>query len=138
MVFFKDNPPSGAAGLLKRKPMQLSRSSGSGSKSSPGSSSGSTLPNQSVPFNQFLSRVVAHESLPRIILQPNPHPPGTSGPAYMFGNIGKVFLWLEYFAREGQKIGDPLACIYLKEAFPTCHDVNVITRDNLDVCIGEW
>jgi hypothetical protein len=136
MVFFKDNPPN-AGGLLKRKAMQLPRPT-VGGKSAPGNGGSSSVPPaHSVPFSQFVSKVVAHESLPRIILQPTPFPAGSSGPAYMFANIGKVLLWLEFFARsEGQRIGDPLACIYMKDAYPTCHDVNVITRDNLDVCVG--
>ncbi|KAI9032176.1 WD40-repeat-containing domain protein [Hyaloraphidium curvatum] len=139
MVFFKDSPPS----LQRRKPLQLGRPGSSGGKT--GSSSGTpsggasaTPPANSVPFSQFVSKVVAHEALPRLILQPTPSPAASAvPPTYLFANIGKVILWLDFVARsEGQRIGDPLACIYMKEAYPTCHDVNVITRDNLDICVG--
>lgn len=124
ILFLKDTPS--AAGLKKRS-LPLSRSS---LKSS--SSLSPIPPANSVPFSNWVNKIVAHESLSRLILQPSPMPA-----TYMFANVGKVFLWLDFFGREGARVSDPLACIYMKEAFASCHDVNVITRDNLDVCVGK-
>ncbi|KAI8851876.1 hypothetical protein BC829DRAFT_99262 [Chytridium lagenaria] len=51
---------------------------------------------------------------------------------YMFYNSGKAFVWADYHS----KFRDPLSCIHFKDAFITCHDANVLTRDNLDTVIG--
>ncbi|KAJ3090422.1 WD repeat-containing protein 61 [Physocladia obscura] len=36
----------------------------------------------------------------------------------------------------GNSFGPALSCLQLKEAFVTCHDVNLLTRDNMDTVLG--
>ncbi|KAJ3331572.1 hypothetical protein HDU76_002796 [Blyttiomyces sp. JEL0837] len=83
-------------------------------------------PSISKPSSSFVHRIVAHENLARFLTY---RPAETS---YIFCNVGKSFIWADYFCQTKEA----LSCIHMKEAFVTCHDVNLLTRDNMDTVMG--
>jgi hypothetical protein len=51
---------------------------------------------------------------------------------YIFFNVGKALVWSDYL----WKTENPLSVLYMKDAFVTCHDVNLLTRDTMTAIIG--
>ncbi|KAI9329389.1 hypothetical protein DFJ73DRAFT_964275 [Zopfochytrium polystomum] len=78
------------------------------------------------PTSTFVSKIVAHEQLAKFLTY---RPAETS---YVFFNIGRSFIWADYFFQTKE----PLTAIHFKEAYITCHDVNLLTRDNMDTVLG--
>lgn len=76
--------------------------------------------------SSFVSQIVPHSSLARFLTY---RPAETS---YLFFNIGRSFIWADYSCQ----IKDPLSIIHFKDAYVTCHDVNRLTRENLDTVMG--
>ncbi|KAG0349031.1 hypothetical protein BG004_002559 [Podila humilis] len=76
----------------------------------------------------FMAKITTHENLARIIAN------RAGEDVYVFWNTGRTFTWSDI----GQKANEPLSHILFTKAFPTYHDVNVLTRscDSLDVIIG--
>ncbi|KAJ3187628.1 hypothetical protein HK101_009284 [Irineochytrium annulatum] len=74
----------------------------------------------------FVNRIVAHEQLAKFLMYKPPEQ------TYVFFNVGRSFMWADYHC----KAKDPLSSIHFKDAFVTCHDVNLLTRENLDTVIG--
>ncbi|ORY96869.1 WD40-repeat-containing domain protein [Syncephalastrum racemosum] len=78
--------------------------------------------------SSFVLRILIHDHLPKILAS------RTIEDAYMFFNMGLSFVWMDAH----QKIKEPLSRIVFTRAYPTCHDVNILTRsaEHLDVIIG--
>ncbi|KAF9278024.1 hypothetical protein BGZ74_003202 [Mortierella antarctica] len=76
----------------------------------------------------FMAKITTHENLARILAN------RVGEDVYVFWNTGRTFTWSDL----GQKPNEPLSHISFTKAFPTYHDVNVLTRscDSLDVIIG--
>ncbi|KAF9435391.1 hypothetical protein BGZ76_006398, partial [Entomortierella beljakovae] len=76
----------------------------------------------------FVSKITTHENLAKILAN------RIGEDVYLFWNTGRTFAWSDM----GQKPNEPLSQIAFSKAFPTSHDVNVLTRscDSLDVIIG--
>ncbi|KAF9585457.1 hypothetical protein BGW38_002320, partial [Lunasporangiospora selenospora] len=76
----------------------------------------------------FVAKITTHESLAKILAN------RVHEDVYFFWNTGRTFTWSEM----NQKPNEPLSHISFSKAFPTSHDVNVLTRscDHLDVIIG--
>ncbi|KAI9231070.1 MAG: WD40-repeat-containing domain protein [Podila humilis] len=76
----------------------------------------------------FMAKITTHENLARILAN------RVGEDVYVFWNTGRTFTWSDL----GQKSNEPLSHISFTKAFPTYHDVNVLTRscDSLDVIIG--
>ncbi|KAF9421922.1 hypothetical protein BGZ94_008718 [Podila epigama] len=76
----------------------------------------------------FVSKITTHENLAKIIAN------RVNEDVYLFWNTGRTFTWSDV----GQKPNEPLSHITFTKAFPTSHDVNILTRscDHLDVIIG--
>ncbi|KAI9208329.1 catabolite repressor protein [Polychytrium aggregatum] len=85
-----------------------------------------TKPTSNKTVANFISKILVHDQLARIL---------TSRPAdvtYLFYNIGRSLLWMDYMRQPK----DPLSMIEFKDAFITCHDINPLTRDTMDVVMG--
>ncbi|RKO84565.1 hypothetical protein BDK51DRAFT_30478, partial [Blyttiomyces helicus] len=80
----------------------------------------------SKPSSSFVAKISAHEQLAKLLA----YRPAEN--TYMFFNVGKAFIWADFKPVAKQT----LSCIHFKEAFVTCHDVNMLTRDNMDSVIG--
>ncbi|KAJ3300727.1 hypothetical protein HK104_006025 [Borealophlyctis nickersoniae] len=76
--------------------------------------------------SSFVSKIVAHDQLAKLLTY------RAAETTYMFCNVGKQFIWADYM----RKPQDPLSCIHFKDAYVTCHDVNLMTRESLDAVIG--
>ncbi|KAI8067151.1 WD40-repeat-containing domain protein [Gongronella butleri] len=78
--------------------------------------------------SSFVLKIVIHDRLASILAN------RTIDDGFLFFNVGTSFLWMD--ARGKPK--DPLSRIVFSKAFPTCHDVNTVTKTNehLDVIIG--
>ncbi|TPX32091.1 hypothetical protein SmJEL517_g04754 [Synchytrium microbalum] len=74
----------------------------------------------------FVAKIVAHEQLARALANRGVET------TYMFYNVGKAFVWQDY----SRHPPDALSKIFFKDAFVTCHDINLLTRDTMDVVIG--
>ncbi|KAG0041111.1 hypothetical protein BGZ83_002332 [Gryganskiella cystojenkinii] len=76
----------------------------------------------------FVAKITTHENLAKILAN------RVHEDVYLFWNTGRTFTWSDL----GQKPNEPLSHISFTKAFPTSHDVNVVTRscDHLDVIIG--
>ncbi|ORZ14277.1 WD40-repeat-containing domain protein [Lobosporangium transversale] len=76
----------------------------------------------------FVTKITTHENLAKILAN------RAGEDVYLFWNTGKTFTWSDL----GQKPNEPLSHILFSKAFPSSHDVNVLTRscDHLDVIIG--
>ncbi|TPX45366.1 hypothetical protein SeMB42_g04028, partial [Synchytrium endobioticum] len=80
----------------------------------------------SKPGSVFVAKIVAHEQLARALANRGVET------TYMFYNVGRAFVWQEYLRHPP----DALSKIFFKDAFVTCHDINMLTRDTMDVVIG--
>ncbi|KAI8815309.1 WD40-repeat-containing domain protein [Cladochytrium replicatum] len=74
----------------------------------------------------FVSRIMAHEQLAKILAW------RSAETTYIFYNVGRAFVWADY----NRKPKEPLSYIVFKEAYVNCHDVNMLTRENMDTIIG--
>ncbi|KAF9109852.1 hypothetical protein BGX27_007118 [Mortierella sp. AM989] len=76
----------------------------------------------------FVAKITTHENLAKILAN------RVGEDVYLFWNTGRTFTWSDL----GQKPNEPLSHILFSKAFPTSHDVNILTRscDSLDVIIG--
>ncbi|KAF9129017.1 hypothetical protein BGW39_004545 [Mortierella sp. 14UC] len=76
----------------------------------------------------FVSKIATNENLAKILAN------RMNEDVYIFWNTGRTFTW----SNLNQKPNEPLSHITFSKAFPTSHDVNVLTRscDHLDVIIG--
>ncbi|KAF9383738.1 hypothetical protein BGX21_001508, partial [Mortierella sp. AD011] len=76
----------------------------------------------------FVAKITTNENLSKILAN------RVNEDVYVFWNIGRTFSWSDL----GQKPNEPLSHISFTKAFPTAHDVNILTRscDHLDVIIG--
>ncbi|KAF9911202.1 hypothetical protein EC991_004426 [Linnemannia zychae] len=76
----------------------------------------------------FVSKITTNENLAKILAS------RMNEDVYIFWNTGRTFTWSDL----NQKPNEPLSHITFSKAFPTSHDVNVLTRscDHLDVIIG--
>ncbi|KAF9183720.1 hypothetical protein BGZ50_004106 [Haplosporangium sp. Z 11] len=76
----------------------------------------------------FVAKITTHDNLAKILAN------RVNEDVYLFWNTGRTFTWSDL----GQKPNEPLSHISFTKAFPTTHDVNVLTRscDHLDVIIG--
>ncbi|KAK3815661.1 MAG: WD40-repeat-containing domain protein, partial [Linnemannia gamsii] len=75
----------------------------------------------------FVAKITTNENLAKILAS------RVNEDVYLFWNTGRTFTWSDL----GQK-PNPLSHISFSKAFPTAHDVNILTRscDHLDVIIG--
>ncbi|RUP50935.1 hypothetical protein BC936DRAFT_137061 [Jimgerdemannia flammicorona] len=78
--------------------------------------------------SSFVQKIVTNENLAKILSQ------RTSEDTYLFYNVGRCFVWMDATS----KPKEPLSRIVFAKAYPTSHDVNLLTRgcDHLDVIIG--
>lgn len=100
-----------------------------------GSGTGSNPKKRQKPKNNitktnssFVSRITTHENLTKILAN-------VSGEdTYIFSNIGRTFCWTDLI----NSPKEPLSRVAFAKAYPTCHDVNQLTRGvgHLDVIIG--
>ncbi|KAG0242922.1 hypothetical protein BGW41_003322 [Actinomortierella wolfii] len=76
----------------------------------------------------FVAKITTNENLAKILAN------RVNEDVYLFWNTGRTFTWSDL----GQKPNEPLSHISFSKAFPTSHDVNLLTRscDHLDVIIG--
>ncbi|KAF9112698.1 hypothetical protein BGX27_002919 [Mortierella sp. AM989] len=76
----------------------------------------------------FVAKITTNEHLSKILAN------RVNEDVYVFWNTGRTFSWSDL----GQKPNEPLSHISFSKAFPTTHDVNILTRscDHLDVIIG--
>ncbi|KAF9900772.1 hypothetical protein EC991_006897 [Linnemannia zychae] len=76
----------------------------------------------------FVAKITTNENLAKILAN------RVNEDVYLFWNTGRTFTWSDL----GQKPNEPLSHISFTKAFPTAHDVNILTRscDHLDVIIG--
>ncbi|KAG0305393.1 hypothetical protein BGZ98_004195 [Dissophora globulifera] len=76
----------------------------------------------------FVAKIATHENLAKILAN------RVGEDVYLFWNTGRTFTW----SNMDQKPNEPLSHISFTKAFPTSHDVNVLTRSSvhLDVIIG--
>lgn len=129
--------PSGFRSL-SRANSHYSQDEGSQSPSAAGSSAGfSSLfggkrkkPKNNIAKTNstFVSKITTNENLAKILAN------RMNEDVYIFWNTGRTFTWSDL----NQKPNEPLSHITFSKAFPTSHDVNVLTRscDHLDVIIG--
>jgi len=87
-------------------------------------------PQKSVVKESFVLKIVANENLAKILTSKINKP----NSEYLFFSIGLSFFLVDYNSTPKTT----LSCICFKEAFPVCHDVNLITKDisSIDVVIG--
>ncbi|CAO3624236.1 unnamed protein product [Cunninghamella echinulata] len=78
--------------------------------------------------SSFVLKMIIHERLAHILA--NRH----IDDSYIFFNIGTSFVWMD----SKGKPKEPLSRIVFTKAYPTCHDINTLTKCNehLDVIIG--
>ncbi|OAD75208.1 hypothetical protein PHYBLDRAFT_26020, partial [Phycomyces blakesleeanus NRRL 1555(-)] len=78
--------------------------------------------------SSFVSRIVLHDQLSKIMTTK------AIDDEFLFYNVGASFIWED----ANGKIKKPLSRIVFSKDYPTCHDVNPVTRSNhqLDVMIG--
>ncbi|KAI8344804.1 WD40-repeat-containing domain protein [Chlamydoabsidia padenii] len=78
--------------------------------------------------SSFVLRMIIHDRLTQVLAN------RTMDDSFVFFNVGTSFLWMD--AKGNPK--DPLSRIVFTKAYPTCHDVNLVTRssEHLDVIIG--
>ncbi|KAF9099160.1 hypothetical protein BGX29_007275 [Mortierella sp. GBA35] len=76
----------------------------------------------------FVSKITTNDNLAKILAN------RMNEDVYLFWNTGRTFTWSDL----SQKPNEPLSHITFSKAFPTSHDVNILTRscDHLDVIIG--
>ncbi|KAF9928290.1 hypothetical protein FBU30_002512 [Linnemannia zychae] len=76
----------------------------------------------------FVAKITTNENLAKILAN------RMNEDVYLFWNTGRTFTWSDL----NQKPNEPLSHITFTKAFPTSHDVNILTRscDHLDVIIG--
>ncbi|KAH7059349.1 WD40-repeat-containing domain protein [Linnemannia elongata] len=128
--------PSGFRSL-SRANSHYSQDEGSQSPSAVGSSAGfSSLfggkrkkPKNNIAKTNstFVSKITTNENLAKILAN------RMNEDVYIFWNTGRTFTWSDLNQKP-----NPLSHITFSKAFPTSHDVNVLTRscDHLDVIIG--
>ncbi|KAI9293316.1 WD40 repeat-like protein [Neoconidiobolus thromboides FSU 785] len=77
--------------------------------------------------SSLVQKIIQHENLVSILLS------RTMEHTYAFYNVGKAFYWVDI-----QLPHEPLSQIIFTKSYPTCHDVNKLTRsgEQLDVVIG--
>ncbi|KAG0001550.1 hypothetical protein BGZ65_003384 [Modicella reniformis] len=92
------------------------------------SQASSTIGSSAGTNSTFVAKITTHENLAKILAN------RTGEDVYLFWNTGRTFTW----SGLGQKPNEPLSHISFTKAFPTSHDVNILTRscDHLDVIIG--
>ncbi|KAF9982718.1 hypothetical protein BGZ75_005811 [Mortierella antarctica] len=132
---------SRASSHYSQAPDDSSNNSGSGSQSSFATGSSSAgfssffSSKRKKPKNNitktnstFVAKISTHDNLAKILAN------RVGEDVYVFWNTGRTFAWSDL----GQKPNEPLSQISFSKAFPTSHDVNVLTRscDHLDVIIG--
>ncbi|KAI8584751.1 hypothetical protein K450DRAFT_217839 [Umbelopsis ramanniana AG] len=78
--------------------------------------------------SSFVNKIVTNEHLAKVLAA------RTSDDSYLFYNVGASFIWMD----AASKPKEPLSRIIFSKAYPTSHDVNLLTRgyDHLDVIIG--
>ncbi|KAI8328983.1 hypothetical protein BC941DRAFT_214690 [Chlamydoabsidia padenii] len=78
--------------------------------------------------SSFVQRIITNEQLARILVA------RTSEDTNLFYNCGSNFVWMDASCRPME----PLSRIIFARAYPTSHDVNLLTRgsDHLDIIIG--
>ncbi|KAI9024382.1 WD40-repeat-containing domain protein [Phycomyces nitens] len=78
--------------------------------------------------SNFIVRIILHDLLSKIVSAK------AVDESFMFYNLGSSFIWTD---ADG-KIKKPLSRIDFSKDYPTCNDVNTVTRSNhqLDVIIG--
>ncbi|KAI1296068.1 hypothetical protein EDD11_007606 [Mortierella claussenii] len=78
----------------------------------------------------FVAKITTNEHLSRILAN------RVKEDVYIFWNTGRTFTWSDL--GQNSNVGEPLSHISFARAFPTTHDVNILTRscDYLDVIIG--
>ncbi|ORX61355.1 WD40 repeat-like protein [Hesseltinella vesiculosa] len=78
--------------------------------------------------SSFVQKMVVHDRLASILAN------RSLEDGFLFFNVGTSFLWMD----AQSKPKDPLSRIVFSKAYPTCHDVNLVTKTNehLDVIIG--
>ncbi|SAL95558.1 hypothetical protein [Absidia glauca] len=78
--------------------------------------------------SSFVLRIILHDRLAHHLAN------RSIDDGFLFFNVGTSFLWMD--AKGKPK--DPLSRIVFTKAYPTCHDVNSVTKSNehLDVIIG--
>lgn len=78
--------------------------------------------------SSFVNKIVTNEQLAKVLAA------RTSDDSYLFYNVGASFVWMD----AASKPKEPLSRIMFSKAYPTSHDVNLLTRgyDHLDVIIG--
>ncbi|ORY53035.1 WD40 repeat-like protein [Rhizoclosmatium globosum] len=86
------------------------------------------IPNSNTKANTstFVNKIVTYDNLALFLTSRGPEA------HYFFINIGRQFLWADYTL----ETKPALSCLQLKEAFVTCHDVNPLTRENMDTVLG--
>ena len=96
--------------------------------------------------SQFVSRVVAHETLSKRLQEHK------SDGLFAFANVGRAMQWLDMSSPSAVRPlwslfadstanrhqGEPLTKLLFSSAQPLCHDVNQLTRNSnsLDVVVG--
>jgi catabolite repression protein CreC len=75
--------------------------------------------------SQFVSKIVANENLAKMMSK-------GGETFYMFYNVGKALAWTDYL----WKLQSPLSVIYFKDAYVTCHDVNLVNREAMNAVVG--
>eukprot|EP00842_Homolaphlyctis_polyrhiza_P006095 jgi/Hompol1/6487/HPOL_000777-RA len=81
----------------------------------------------------FVSKILANEQLAKML---GSRPPDTS---YLFFNAGKSFIWADCAqppAGLQVKARNFLSIIQFKDAYVTCHDINMLTRETMDSVLG--
>ncbi|CAO3583080.1 unnamed protein product [Absidia cylindrospora] len=78
--------------------------------------------------SSFVLRIIIHDRLTQVLAN------RTMEDSFVFFNVGTSFLWMD----ANGKPKDPLSRIVFTKAYPTCHDVNLVTKssEHLDVIIG--
>ncbi|KAI8070410.1 WD40-repeat-containing domain protein [Gongronella butleri] len=78
--------------------------------------------------SSFVQRIITNEQLASILVA------RTSEDTNLFYNCGPSFVWMDATCRPAE----PLSRIIFNRAYPTCHDVNLLTRGaaHLDIIIG--
>ncbi|KAJ3245987.1 hypothetical protein HDU78_008165 [Chytriomyces hyalinus] len=92
----------------------------------PNSSSDKSSSSSKGNTSSFVEKIKTYENLAMFL---------TSRPQealYFFVNIGRQFIWADYTLQTRPA----LSCLQLKDAFVTCHDVNPLTRENMETVLG--
>ncbi|KAI9013747.1 WD40-repeat-containing domain protein [Phycomyces nitens] len=78
--------------------------------------------------SSFVQRIITNDQLAKILMA------RTSEDTNLFYNCGSNFVWMDAFGHPKE----PLSRIIFTRAYPTAHDVNLLTRgsDHLDIIIG--